>query len=335
MGTVIPAREITIKSRIAGEIINVHPEFIEGGFIKKGTKILEIDSADYKLAVIKKESDVTAARFSLKLEQGYQTVAKREWELLSTGKPAGDLDSDLALRKPHLEKAMADMAAAEADLNKAMLDLERTKIIAPFNLIIRSKHVDIGSQISNQGSLADVVDIDEYWIRVSVSADRLGWIDIPIDRKSSGAPALIKYRNGEVTSGNVIKLLSDLEPEGKMARLLISIKDPLGINRHENTKQKNTGPPLLIGEYVKSEIKGQQIEDGFRIPRTALRDNSHIWLAGTDNKLVIKPVNTIWRDKDMVIVKDGLQPGDRLIISELSTPVEGMLLTIENNDTQK
>jgi RND family efflux transporter MFP subunit len=335
MGTVIPAREVTLKSRVAGEIVSVHPEFIDGGFIKKGTEILEIDDADYRLAVIKKESDVAAARFSLKLEQGHQAVAKREWELLNTGKPAGSMESELALRKPHLKKAKADLAAAEADLNQALLNLERTKIIAPFNLLIRSKHVEVGSQVSSQGSLAEAIDIDEYWIRVSVSADRLGWIDIPIDRKSSGAPALIKYRNGEVTSGNVIKLLSDLEPEGKMARLLISIKDPLGINRHENTKQKNTGPPLLIGEYVKSEIKGQQIEDGFRIPRTALRDNSHIWLAGTDNKLVIKPVNTIWRDKDMVIVKDGLQPGDRLIISELSTPVEGMLLTIENNDTQK
>ena len=335
MGTVIPAREVILKSRIAGEIVSVHPEFIDGGFIKKGTEILKIDDADYKLAVIKKKSDVAAARFSLKLEQGHQAVARREWELLNSGKTTNSMESELALRKPHLEKAMADLAAAEADLNQAMLDLERTKVIAPFNLLIRSKHVEIGSQISNQGSLADIVDIDEYWVRVSVPADRLGWINIPIDRKSVGAKALIKYRNGEVTSGFVIKLLSDLEPEGKMARLLISIKDPLNINRHENTRQENTGPPLLIGEYVKAEINGQQIEDAYRVPRTALRDNSHIWLAGADDKLLIHPVSTIWRDKDMVIVKDHLQPGDRLIVSELSTPVEGMLLTIENNDDQE
>ncbi len=334
MGTVIPAREVTLKSRVAGEIVSVHPEFIDGGFIKKGTKILEIDDADYKLAVIRKKSNVAAARFSLQLEQGHQAVAKREWELLSSGKPAGSMESELALRKPHLEKATADLAAAEAELNQALLDLKRTKIIAPFNMIIRSKHAEIGSQISSQGNLADAVDIDEYWVRVSVPADRLGWIDIPADRSYSGAAAIIKYRNKEITGGSVIKLLSDLEPEGKMARLLISIKDPLGLNRHDNSKQKNTTPPLLIGEYVKAEITGRRIKDAFRIPRTALRDNSHIWLAGTDNKLVIHPVSTIWRDKDMVIVKDGLQPGDRLIVSELSTPVEGMLLTIEKNDTQ-
>lgn len=334
MGTVIPAREITLKSRVAGEIVSVHPEFIDGGFIKKGTEILEIDDADYKLAVIRKKSDVIAARYLLQLEQGHQAVAKREWELLSNGKPAGTMESELALRKPHLEKAKSDLAAAEADLNQALLDLERTKIIAPFNLLIRSKNVEIGSQVSSQGSLADVVDIDEYWLRVSIPADRLGWIDIPLDRQSYGAEAQIKYRNKEVTKGAVIKLLSDLEPEGKMARLLISIKDPLGINDQANPGQHETRPPLLIGEYVKAEIKGRQIENAFRIPRTALRDNSHIWLAGTDNKLVIQPIKTIWRDKDMVIVKDHLQPGDQLIVSELSTPVEGMLLTIEDNQNE-
>jgi RND family efflux transporter MFP subunit len=332
MGSVIPAREVTLRSRVAGEIISVHPEFIDGGFIKKGDEILQIDDADYKLAVIRKKSDVTEARYLLKLEQGHQAVAKREWALLSNGKPSATMESDLALRKPHLEKAESDLAAAEADLNQALLDLERTSIIAPFNLIIRSKNVEIGSQVASQSSLADVVDIDEYWVRVSVSADRLAWIDIPLDQTSSGAEALIKYRNGEVTNGSVIKLLSDLEPEGKMARLLISIKDPLGISHHENTSRKNSGPPLLIGEYVKSDINGRQIEDAFRIPRTALRDNSHIWLAGADNKLEIRPVKTIWRDKDMVIVKDNLLPGDRLIISELATPVEGMPLSIENND---
>ena len=86
MGTIIPAREIILKSRIAGEIVSVHPEFIDGGFIKKGTEILKIDDADYKLAVIKKKSDVATARFSLKLEQGHQAVARREWELLNSGK---------------------------------------------------------------------------------------------------------------------------------------------------------------------------------------------------------------------------------------------------------
>jgi RND family efflux transporter MFP subunit len=334
MGTVIPAREVNLKSRVAGEIVSVHPEFIDGGFIKKGTRILEIDDADYKLAVIRKKSDVIAARYLLQLEQGHQAVAKREWELLNNGKPAGTMESELALRKPHLEKAKSDLAAAEADLNQALLDLERTKIIAPFNLIIRSKNVEIGSQVSSQGSLADVVDIDEYWLRVSVPADRLGWIDIPVDRQSSGAEAQIKYRNKEVTKGAVIRLLSDLEPEGKMARLLISIKDPLGISDQEKPGQHDNRPPLLIGEYVKAEIKGRQIKDAFRIPRTALRDNSHIWLAGADNKLIIQPIKTIWRSKDMVIVKDHLQPGDRLIVSELSTPVEGMLLTIEDNQNE-
>ena len=51
MGTVIPAREIVLESRVAGEIVSIHPEFTVGGYLKKGSEVLQIDPQDYKLAL--------------------------------------------------------------------------------------------------------------------------------------------------------------------------------------------------------------------------------------------------------------------------------------------
>ena len=124
----------------------------EGGLLKKGMNILQIDPLDYEIALAQKKSAVTDAEYALKLELGHQVVAKREWELLNGSQLGPDMEAELALRKPHLEKVRAALEAAEADLRTARLDLDRTRIVAPFNAMVRSKSVDIGSQVDTAGA---------------------------------------------------------------------------------------------------------------------------------------------------------------------------------------
>lgn len=329
MGTVVPAREVVLKSRVAGEIIRIHPEFVQGGRITRGTELLKIDPTDYELAIARKKSAIADAEYALKLEMGHQDVAKREWELLKGNQPADERDIELALRKPHLAKARADLAAAGAELEQAQLDLSRATIRAPFNAMVRSKDIEVGSQISTQDRLAELIGTDLYWIRVSIPVERLKWIRMPGGDKESGSEVRVLYRNGYERRGNVLKLLGDLEPEGRMARLLVSVADPLNL-KADLQSPGALQPPLLIGEYVRVEIKGLELEEVFRIPRSALRDNASLWLVDEEGRLEIRPVETIWRDTDTVLLRKGLSPGDRLVLSELSKPVAGMPVKTES-----
>lgn len=318
MGSVVPARELTLKARVVGQVKAVHPEFGAGGIVERGERVVQIDPQDFRLALARQESQLADARYKLKLEMGYQEVAQREWGLINQGAPASAEDEELALRKPHLAKARSDLAAAEAELEQARLNLARTEITAPFNAVVRSTQVEVGSQVSTQDALAELVGTDEYWIQVSLPVDRLRWIHIPDSRSEIGAPATVHYR-GTQRTGQVIRLLSDLETQGRMARILVSVEDPLG---HADPSPDR--PPLLIGEYVRVEIQGQALRDVYRIPRTALRDGDTIWVAGADDTLQIKPVDTVWQDDRYVLIADSLDPGDRLIVSDLATPVAGM-----------
>jgi RND family efflux transporter MFP subunit len=333
MGTVVPAKELILKSRVAGEIIHIHPEFTQGGIIRKGEQILRIDDLDYRLIVSQKQSAVANAAYELKLELGRQDVAQREWELLYGDDPSQETDAELALRKPQLEKAQSDLKAAKAELEAARLQLSRTKITAPFNCIIRTTEVEKGSQVAAQEDLATLVGTDEYWVQASIPVDRLKWIEIPKDRRHQGAEAKIIYQGDAVRTGRAVKLLSDLETEGRMARLVVSITDPLGLDAPDDEKPAML-PAMLIGEYVRLEIQGSRIEDAFRIPRSALRDNTHIWLADAQGKLEIKEIRTLWRDNQSVLIKDGLEPGARLIVSDLAAPVSGMAVDVDNGDKQ-
>jgi len=330
MGSVIPAREMVLRVPVAGEIINISPEFTVGGLLQENALILQIDQKDYELALQQKQRGLSDAEYAYKLELGRQDVARREWNLLYGDKGSEQVESELALRKPHLDKAKVDVEAAKAELEQAQINLARTKVTAPFNGLVLNKYVELGSQVSSQEKLADMVGTDVYWVQVSVPVEHLKWLRIPKDYNEEGAPATIYYRKGSVRQGRVIRLLADLSQEGRMARLLVEVKDPLDL-----LVQDDRRPPLLIGEYVRVLIEGDDLSDVYRIPRFALRNDSQVWILDNEAKLSIRPVETLWRDEEFVFVRDGLQSEDLLIISALAAPVDGMQLRMDQSGAEK
>ena len=323
MGTVVPAREIVLESRVSGEIVALHSQFTVGGFLEKGSEVLRIDPLDYELAVTLAQARVKDSESVLRVAEEEAAAAIEEWRLLYKEESENKKIPALVAKEPQLEAARAKLAGDQADLRKARLDLERTRIRAPFNAIVRKKLIDIGSQVSSQEQLAELVGTDVYWIQVSIPVDRLNWISIPRQAAESGSSVRIFHRNDYEHTGTVVKLLGDLEQEGRMARILIEVEDPLGLNAAGKTRL-----PLLIGEYVRVEIEGRQLDNVYRIPRAALRDNTRIWVASSEGILKIREVDVLWRDTETVLFRDGLQPGDRLIVSELPTPVDGMPVQI-------
>jgi RND family efflux transporter MFP subunit len=270
---------------------------------------------------------VADARYALKLEMGRQEIARREWQLLGGDNPAAAGDAELALRKPHLEKAQSDLVAAEAELEAARLQLARTKIGAPFNAIVRDIFVQQGSQVTPQESIATLVNTDTYWVEASIPVDQLQWIDIPGRETSPGSDVVVRYQDGAARSGRVIKLLSDLEEQGRMARLVIRVADPLSL-----APSDVQAPAMLIGEYVQADIQGRAIADAYRIPREALRERSRVWVVAKEGTLDIREVQVAWRDTQSVIVKEGLKPGERVVVSDLAAPVKGMAVDIDSTD---
>jgi len=320
MGSVIAAREITLESQVAGEIVFIHPEFSEGGYLEKGSAVLRIDPQDYQLALTLAQARVKDAESKLKLMEEEAAAARDEWRTLYQGRDKNNMEPPpLLVKEPQLSAAKAMLTAEKAEVQKARLNLARTKIQAPFNAIVRSKNVDIGSQVSAQEKLAELVGTDEYWIQASIPVEQLSWIQIPRNPAESGSKVRIFYRNADERFGRVIKLLGAVETEGRMARILVSVKDPLGLKVAGSNQL-----PLLIGEYVRIEIEGRQLQNVYRIPRSALRDDANLWIVSNDGKLDIRKAKIVWRDTQTVLLQEGLEPGDRLIISDLASPIQDM-----------
>lgn len=324
-GTVTPKTRIELKSRVAGEIIAVNDEFIEGGVIPQNTEIVRIDPKDYQLAVQSKKAEVATARYNLKLEEGQQIVAQNEWELLKDSEAFQRVqNTDLALRKPHLEKAKADLAAAQAELAQAELNLSRTKLTLPFNALVLSKSADLGSHVSAQETVAAMVDTEAYYVQASVGVDRLPWLIFPAKPGDAGSKATVYSSGGRTLTGHLVKVMGDLEENGRMARVLIEIKDPLGL---ENPAPSGKAP-LLLGEYVRVALEGSEVANVISIDRNLLHDNDTVWLL-KDGRLEIVPVDVIWRGRNEIFIGNTELHGREIVITNLPAPISGMQLRLE------
>ena len=112
MGEVVPARAASVKARVSGEVVHIAAHFMPGGFFTQGQEMLRIDPADYELTVRSRKAALRQAQAALQLEEGEQAIARDELSIIekSTGKKLQN--RDLALRKPQMEQARANLDSA-------------------------------------------------------------------------------------------------------------------------------------------------------------------------------------------------------------------------------
>lgn len=317
MGTVIPDREVSLKSKVSGEVVFLAPSFVRGGVLEKGRVLLKLDDADYKIEIKKKQSALDKALSDLSIELGSQQIAKEEYELIKELSKGEIQATDLALRKPQLAQANATVKSTRADLEKAMLDLSRTVINVPFNSLVLEKKVDQGSFVAAQESVADLVSVDTYHIEALVPPDQLDTVKTGL---ADGSKAVIRSPYTDHTwEGRAVRRTGRISADSRMAGVLVAVKDPLGI--HEGQDR----PPLMLDDHVIVDIQGKLLEQVYKLPRKLLRDGNTVWI-NTRGKLEIRDVSVVWKQDQAVFIDSGLTPDDAVIITDLPAPVSGMAL---------
>ena len=327
MGVVQPVQELSVISEVGGRVEWINEKLIPGGFINEGEVIAKIEKTDYEIAIEQAKANLATARKDLLVEEGAARSAKvmEDMSKISTSQQA----KELRMRIPHIEAAEANLKAAKKLLQQAEKDLKRTNIIAPFPILVESENIEIGNYVTKLSTIAEAAGTSAYWVEVTLPVSKIYYINIPgvNAKKGSNAKIIFKGANGKETikKGRVVRLFGSLDNTGRMAKILIEVDDPLGI------ESGNLDEMLLLNSYVQVEIEGKKLSNMIELPREYLRDGKFVWLVDKNNKLEIKKVDIAWRDKDKVIISNGLKKGDKIITSNNFIPVNGMKLSIENN----
>jgi len=332
MGTVTSAQEISLSSRVSGEVIDVSPEMEPGGYVKTGDHLASIDPTDYEIAILQLQSDLAKVTSDLNLEMGSQRIATKELEIL--GQEVSPTEKKLMLREPQLGIAKAAVANAEAKLKRARIDLARTKITAPFNGVILAKKIDLGSYVSPTTPIAQLAGTDQFWVKVRLPVEQLQWLNIPTTTSRSGSSARIFSQERESETryrdGRVIRLAASLEAEGRMAELYVSVDDPLCL-----TPENDNTPQLLLGAFVRVSFNGRKLKNVFAIDRNHLHENDTIWLLSGESTLEVKTVDIIARTKEYIYTTTTLGTSPRLITSQVPSPTDGTPLQLLEKGKRK
>ena len=324
-GTVVAAQTVTVSPEVSGRVSAMHPDLIPGGVVQKGQELIRIDARDYNYMLEQRLSEQARAELNLRLEQGNQVIARQEYELLQD--QVSEQEQELVLRRPYLASAQAALKASKSSVDKALLDVERCKVTAPFNGIIQRKNTELGGQVSPATRLLTLTGTDVYWVEAMVKVDDLKWIQIPQTKAQQGSQVRVydeaAWGKDVFREGRVSKLLPDVQSQGRMAKLLVVIDDPLALTAsHAGQAQ------LLLNTYVRVEIQGQALANAIAVPRGILHDES-LWVMTDDGQLAIRPAEIAHKGKDLVLVTGGVSAGERIVTTNIAAPVDGMALRLD------
>lgn len=321
-GSVQARTESTLISEVRGTVNSVAPAFQTGGFFEEGDLLLEIDSRNYVADTAVADASVAQAELKYAEEVARAKQAEVEWTRLNPDtKP-----SDLVLRLPQVRQAEADIVSARARLENARLNLERTRITAPYAGRLLSKEVDVGQYVSTGSELARIYAVDYAEIRLPLSERQLGFLDMPAAYRGVSKVAvdfpevtLESSIGGNVYewSGRLVRAEGAFDASSRQLFVVAQIDNPYA-------QRADGQPPLKVGSFVQAIIEGTVLENVFVIPRELYRKNEYLVIIGKDDRLQRRAIDIVWSDEDSLVVRSGVEAGERIAITALRFPSEGM-----------
>lgn len=323
-GEVRPRTQTTLVAEVSGKIVDVSPDFIAGGFFRAGDVLLQIDPSDYQTALQRAEAALASRRARLADEKARSEQALKDWRNLGReGEP-----SDLVLRKPQLADAQANVLAAEADLEKARRDLQRTRITVPYDGLLREKRVDIGQYVTPGTQLGVSFAVDTAEIRLPLSNNDLAFLDLPsaTDHEASHYPPVRLHAEtgGKQQSwdAQIIRTEGVLDQASRVLYAIAEVVDPYGV------LGKSRQPELRMGTFVRAEIQGQSLDRAVVLPRHVLSNDNTVLVANAEGRLEVREVTVARAEPQFVYLTAGVEDGEKVITTTLDAPIPGTRLVI-------
>ncbi len=304
-GTVRPRTETILSAEVSGTVTSISPAFIAGGVFAKGDALMRIDPTNYNVAVKKADALVTQRQIEF---DGAEKLRKSGYRA----------ESEYA-------SAAAALASAEAELVRAKRDLERTYVRLPYDGIVRAKESDIGQFVNPGTRLGVVFATDFAEIRLPLTDIDLAFVDLPdaADMMESGGAdgpgvVLSAIQKGKLQTwqATIVRSEGVVDENSRVTYAVARIVDPYRLH--------SAGVPLPMGSFVSATIAGERVDGIIRIPRIALHGSDRLIFVDDDSRLRIRNVDIVRADAEYVYLDGGAASGDRIVMTALETPVNGM-----------
>lgn len=245
----------------------------------------------------------------------------------------------LAKRRHKFEEAKS---LASTMLEKARLDLSRTTITAPMDGLIVEDRVEEGSFVAKGAPLVTVEDTSVTEVRTSLEMDDVARIwggrkaTPAADREAIDAPATVTFRIGDAAfewSGVLSRQQGrGLDEKTRTLPCRVIVADPVAVRALDRYGVAMPALPataprsLMRGMFVQVHVHVDSPEPLVSIPEEAQRPNGEVWLMRDGRLEIVKPRPVQAVNGRLVFdsTTSGLLPGDRVIVSQIAAPRQGM-----------
>lgn len=332
-GTVEPRTETVLVPEVAGKVITLSPNFVAGGFFNAGETLLQIDPSDYRTALASAQANLAGAKALLAEEVARAEQAQKDWENLNTVIGAGTrTPSPLLLREPQLAQQRANVLSAEAEVERARRNLQRTKISLPYAGLVKERSVDLGQFVTTGNNLGVAFAVDIAEIRLPLTETDQSYLQLPnmmdgtsdrSEKPGTSVRLIAKTgRNQQEWMGRITRTEGVVDTTTRVSYAVAVVEDPYGmLGKHRNE-------PLRMGTFVQAEITGNQADNVIALPRASLREDGSILIANTEDQLEVRQVGIDRATPETVYINAGIEAGERIITTAIAAPIPGAPLRI-------
>ena len=310
-GTVKAKREIDLVAQVSGLIVNVDKKFVDGDFFAHDAVLIEIDSRDHYAALLNAQSRLSQAQRSLAEEKGRSRQAKKEWRDLGNKEA-----NELFLRKHPLAEAQAAVTFAKADEGIAQLNIERTKISAPFDGRIKLTYVNVGQFVTRGTQLAKVYDTATAEVRLSLSDRQLALLDLPMlgaEFESKPGVILSAVIGGKPHQwqGMITRTEASVDVNSRLYYAIVEVEKPFQV-----TGTRYHSAPLIPGLFVNAEIEGKKINNVIVLPNKAIVKRTNIYTLNDKNIIEIQPVTVLSKTDSRVWIQSAITDNTPILLDK-------------------
>ena len=370
-GTVQPSHSWDAVAQVRGRVAFLHPNFVRGGVIRAGEDVVRIAADEYELAVAQAEANILSAaaqieeldasaratEASLAIEQQALALAQRdlarqqdlaergtvaaavveaqERSVLAQQASVQSLQNQLDLVPSQRSALEQSLAVSEAALNQAALDLERTRIQAPFDGRVAAADVDVSEFVSSGARMGTLDSVAAAEIEAQVAPGQMARLSRLIGRQANTAPGDVTNQMRDTLSARVRiaaegltpewpatvdRITDGVDPQTRAIGVVVTVADPYAGAR------LGARPPLIKGMFVEVALFGPAVDGVMVLPRAAI-DQGRVRVVDADSRLGVAEVDVLFARDDLAVIAGGdLAPGTRVIVSDPSPAIPGMAL---------
>lgn len=310
-GFVEATQEMTLAPQVTGQIIGKY--FKGGDTVQAGQVLYEIDPRTYKASLLSAEGNLASARAALANAEMDAERYTKLYEQNAVSKQM--LDNAVTAR----DQARATVKAMEGLLLSAQINMDETKVVAPFTGRTDTASLEVGNYVvAGQGKLTKISNTDPVFVKFSIAEPEY----LTLAAASDGNGASLDNLTAVLANGETYGL------KGKVTEVNRGISDNTGTLTIKATFQ-NPDKKLLPGMFAHIQATGGVRDNALLIPQRSVTEmmyKNFVYVVGNDNKVTMKEVKIGQNVGRLCMVNSGLTGEETLVVEGVGKMRQGALV---------